>query len=88
MAFVFDKQDLNNMKYKQRKKGSRLINSEMRTIIIAKSLLANVALFSMYIYFYRTTGDIALNRTIMYVWLAIDSLIFIFGDEYLFLCTR
>ena len=78
-ALAFDKGEKENMQDAPRKKGEHLIDSEMRSMIIAKSVLANVILFSLFVYFWKTTGDIKLTRTIVFVGLGIDALFFVFS---------
>ena len=79
MALAFDKGDKENMYDKPRKKDAPIIDTQMRTIIIAKSICANIILFSLFVYLYGSTGDIALTRTIVFVAFSVDSLFFVFG---------
>ncbi|MBT5820482.1 MAG: HAD-IC family P-type ATPase [Candidatus Magasanikbacteria bacterium] len=79
MALAFDKGDKENMHDKPRKKGEPIIDSTMRTMIIVKSICANIILFALFVYFYTTTNDIALTRTIVFVGFAVDALFFIFA---------
>jgi len=79
MALAFDKGDRENMNDTPRKKSVPLIDKKMLTMIVAKSLLANVFLFSLFVYFWHTTHDIALTRTIIFVGLGIDALFFVFS---------
>ena len=79
MALAFDKGDKENMQDPPRKKHEPLIDSEMKTMIILKSIFANVALFAIFVYFWKTTGDIKLTRTIVFVGFGIDALFYIFS---------
>ncbi len=79
IALAFDKGDRENMSDPPRKKHAPLINSEMRSVIIMKSILANVLLFAIFVYFWKSTQNIALTRTIVFVGFAIDSLFYIFS---------
>lgn len=79
MALAFDPADKEIMDDKPRRKGASLIDSEMRSMIIAKSILANVLLFGIFVYFLKVTGDIKLTRTIVFVGFAIDALFYIFS---------
>jgi len=79
MALAFDKGDKENMNDMPRKKDASIIDSQMRTIIIAKSICENIVLFSIFVYLYNTTGDIALTRTVVFVAFSVDSLFFVFG---------
>ena len=79
MALAFDPPSKENMKDKPRKKGQSIIDTEMRTMMILKSVLANIALFGIFLYFLKTTGDIKLTRTLVFVGFGIDALFFIFS---------
>jgi P-type Ca2+ transporter type 2C len=79
MALAFEKGDKENMKDSPRKKSEPLIDKEMKTMIVIKTIVANVLLFSIFVYFYKTTGDIVLTRTIVFVGFAIDALFYIFS---------
>ncbi|MBT3817348.1 MAG: HAD-IC family P-type ATPase [Candidatus Magasanikbacteria bacterium] len=79
IALAFDKGDKENMQDPPRKKHESLIDKEMKIMIIGKSILANVLLFIIFVYMYKTTGDIALTRTIVFVGFAIDALFYIFS---------
>jgi len=79
IALAFERGDKENMSDPPRKKKEKIIDKEIKTMIIAKSVLANLALFLIFIYFYQTTGNIELTRTIVFVGFAIDSLFFIFA---------
>ena len=79
MALAFDKGDKENMTDPPRKKSEGLIDTEMRTMIVAKSILANIILFAIFVYFWKSTGDIVLTRTIVFVGFGIDALFYIFS---------
>jgi len=79
IALAFDKTSRENMSDPPRKKGESLIDAEMRVMVILESVLSNVALFSIFVYFFYKTGDLALTRTIVFVGFAIGSLFFIFS---------
>jgi len=79
MALAFDKGDKENMSDPPRRKEEKIIDKEMKTMIITKSILANVALFAIFVYFYLTTQDIALTRTLVFVGFGIDALFYIFA---------
>ncbi|PLX28931.1 ATPase [Candidatus Parcubacteria bacterium] len=79
MALAFDKGDKENMQDKPRRRNEPIIDKEMKTMIVAKVILANIALFAIFLYFYKTTGNLALTRTVIFVGFAIDSLFYIFS---------
>ena len=79
IALAFDKGEKENMLDKPRVRNESIIDNEMRLMIIMKSILANVVLFGIFYYFWKTTGDIKLTRTLVFTGFAIDSLFFIFS---------
>jgi len=79
MALAFDKADKENMKEPPRKKDESIIDKEMKIMIAIISIVSNLVLFGLFLYFWKTTGDIALTRTIIFVGLGIDSLLYIYS---------
>jgi Ca2+-transporting ATPase len=79
IALAFDKGDPENMHEPPRKRFSVLIDRHMSIIIFCKSVLSNIALFAIFIYYWQTTQDIVLTRTIVFVGLGIDTLFYIFS---------
>ncbi len=79
IALAFDRGDKENMHEPPRDRNAPLIDGEMKVMIILKSVLSNIALFGIFLYFWNTTQDIALTRTIVFVGLAIDALFYIFS---------
>ncbi|KKT03925.1 MAG: Calcium-translocating P-type ATPase, PMCA-type [Candidatus Magasanikbacteria bacterium GW2011_GWD2_43_18] len=75
MALAFDKGE----KDPPRKKRESLIDKDMRLVIIFKSILENILLFSIFVYMWKTTQDIHLTRTIVFVGFGIDALFYIFS---------
>jgi len=79
MALAFDKGEKENMTELPRKKGESIIDKEMKVMIVIISIVSNLVLFGLFLYFWKTTGNIALTRTIIFVGLGIDSLLYIYS---------
>lgn len=79
MALAFDKGDKENMNEPPRKKHESIIDKEMKIMIAIISIVSNLVLFGLFLYFWKMTGDIALTRTIIFVGLGIDSLLYIYS---------
>jgi len=79
MALAFDKGEKENMTEPPRKKNESIIDKEMKAMIITKSIVANIALFAIFVYVWKTTGDITLTRTVVFVGFGIDALFYIFS---------
>lgn len=79
MALAFDKGDKENMKEPPRRKDEGIIDREMKVMIAIISIVSNFILLGIFYYFWKTTNDIALTRTIVFVGLGIDSLLYIYS---------
>lgn len=79
MALAFDKGDKENMSEGPRSKNEPLINEEIKTMIAIISIVSNLVLFGLFVYFLRATADLAKVRTLMFVGLGIDSLLYIYS---------
>jgi Ca2+-transporting ATPase len=79
MALAFDKGDKENMEEGPRKKDTSILDSEMKIMITIVSIVSNIVLFSLYIYFLRRIDDIQHVRTLMFIGLGIASLIYIYS---------
>lgn len=79
MALAFDRGDRENMEDPPRKRGEKLIDLEMKTMIAVISIVSNLVLFSLFLYYLHSTSDINLTRTIMFVGLGVYSLFYIYS---------
>ncbi len=79
MALAFDKGDRENMSDPPRRQGDSIIDKEMKIMIMIISVVSNLVLFGLFLYFWKTTNDLALTRTIIFVGLGIDSLLYIYS---------
>lgn len=79
IALGFDKGDKDNMNEPPRRKEEFIIDKEMKYLIGIIVVISNAILFSLYIYFLRTTQNVDLTRTIMFLGLAINSLLYIYS---------
>jgi len=79
MALAFDKGDRENMSDPPRKQSDSIIDKEMKIMISIISVVSNLVLFGLFLYFWKTTGDLALTRTIIFIGLGIDSLLYIYS---------
>lgn len=79
MALAFDPGDKDNMFDKPRKKHTPIFDHKMKTLLVTITIVSNVALFGLFIYFLKTTGDIARVRTLMFIGLGIDALLYIYS---------
>ncbi len=79
IALAFEKGDKEILNDPPRKKDESIIDHHMKTIIIVKTVVENIILFSIFIYFLRTTDNIALARTLVFVGFGIGALFYIFS---------
>lgn len=79
MALAFDKGEKENMSEPPRKKHEPIIDREMKVMIAIITVVSNLILFGLFLYFLKVTGDIVRARTLMFVGLGVDSLIYIYA---------
>jgi len=79
LALAFDKGEKENMRVPPRKRSEPLIDTEMKSMIVVITVVSNIVLFGLYIYFLRTTDNLTLTRTIIFAGLGINSLLYIYA---------
>ncbi len=79
IAFMFERGATDVMRRKPEPRHTPLVNKEMRGIITAITLVANVTLFALFSYLLHHGFDIAHARTFIFGAIAIDSLMFVFS---------
>jgi len=79
MALAFDKETDDIMKDKPRAKNAFIIDKEMTTMIATIGIVSNLVLFSLFWYYLQIGTNIEVVRTIMFVGLGIDSLLYIYS---------
>ncbi len=79
IALAFDPGEKENMDDPPRRRDEPLLDRQMKILIAIISIVSNTVLFGFFLYFFKTTGDIARTRTLMFVGLALGSLFFIYA---------
>lgn len=79
IALTFDPSEKENMDEPPRPRSQRLLDPEVKTMIVSKSIAANILLFTIFYMVWKSTGDIVLTRTVVFVGFAIDALFFIYA---------
>ncbi len=80
IALAFDKSDKNLLSDKPEEYTKKIINSEMKWMIILISLIMNSLLFGLYYYLYQTQFlSLEKIRTIIFASLSFDSLLMVFS---------
>lgn len=79
IALAFDPGEPGIMRRRPRPKGEALLDREMKTLVGIIAVFTNILLFALFLYYWRTTGDIAFTRTIVFAGLAIDSLFYVYA---------
>ncbi len=69
------------MKQKPRDKGSRLLDREVKRIIFIVSVISDILLIGLFLYFLNLGYSIKIVRTIIFLSLAFDSLLFVFATR-------
>ncbi len=78
MALAFDPGDAENMRERPRKRTESIFDRKMKLFVTLKTIFTNILLFGIFFYYWRTTGDIAFTRTIIFLAFAVDALFYIF----------
>lgn len=79
MALAFDRGDPETMKDRPRRRGESILDRPMKFLIGFFTLFSNIALIGVFIYYIRTTGDVALTRTVLFAGLGMGTLLYIFS---------
>ena len=79
LALSFDKGERENMQDPPRQKNEPILDSRMKIMILTVSVVTNIVLFSLFVYFLRLTNDLALTRTFVFVGLSIGCLFVVFS---------
>lgn len=79
MALAFEHGEHENMQDLPRPRNAPIFDRDMRTLIVAKIIFSNILLFIMFVYFWRTTGDIMFTRTVMFMAFAVEALFYIYA---------
>lgn len=83
IALAFDAGDKDNMSMNPRKSSEALINKRMKILIVSKTVIINIILILLFIYMLKTTNDLKLARTMMFVGFGIDALFSIFSIRHM-----
>lgn len=78
-ALAFEKGEKEVMKDRPRKLKEPILNQEIKAIIFLISFLTSFILFGLFFWMWKTTGNLALTRSFVFVGLGIDSLFYIFS---------
>ncbi len=79
MALAFDPVNKNVMSRLPRKKDEAILNKQLKKLLILFIVISDTLLFSIFYYFWSTTGDTAYAQTIAFVGLGIASRFYIFS---------
>jgi len=80
IALSFEPKEKDIMKQKPVKKDEALLNKEMKVLIFIIGLVTDLFLFGLFFWLWKNSGfDLARIRTIIFVALTIDSLLYIFS---------
>jgi Ca2+-transporting ATPase len=79
IALAFDKGEKENMKERPRRNNLKLIDKEMKLMIVTISLVANALLFGLFVLINQMTRDIDQSRTLTFAGLTIASLFYIYA---------
>ncbi|NQV12947.1 MAG: HAD-IC family P-type ATPase [Parcubacteria group bacterium] len=78
-ALAFEKKEKDVMKDPPRKLKEPILDAEIKVLIFIISIVTDLILFGLFIYLWKTTGDLTYTRTMIFVGLGLDSLLYIFS---------
>lgn len=81
LALAFENGDHDLMRQKPRTKDAPLLDKEVKTIIFAVGLVSDILLLGLFLFFLNLGYPIAKVRTIIFLSLAFDSLLFVFATR-------
>ena len=67
------------MRESPQERNKSILDGERRLLIAAISLVTGLSSLALFYYFYKIAGDIALARTVVFVALGLDSLLYVFS---------
>lgn len=79
LSLTLEEPQANSMKQSPRERGNRIVNGEMKRLLFITTIAASLAGFLLYVYTLRTTGDLALARTVVFCMVALDSMFYVFS---------
>ncbi len=79
IALAFDKGDKENMFMPPRKSNEKILDKEMKYMVTTISVVSNLVLFSLFVYFWKKTGDIHFTRTLMFLGLGVAAQVYIYS---------
>lgn len=78
-ALAFDPGDKENMLEKPRPREAKLIDGSIKWMIFIITVFSNLILFSLFLFYLKTTKDIDYTRTLVFAGLGLSALFFIFS---------
>jgi Ca2+-transporting ATPase len=79
LALGFEPGEPEVMKEKPRGHKTPLFDTEMKSLIFIIGLFTDILLFGLFIWLWKTSGDLIYTRTIIFVTLGVSSLLYIFA---------
>jgi len=80
MSLVFEPKDEKVMKEPPRK-DSNLLDTEIKSLIGLISIVSGIATLLIFLFFYKTTSNLILARTVTFTALGVDSLLYIYSSR-------
>ena len=78
-ALAFEKKEKGVMKDPPRKSSEPILDTEIKVLIFIISIITDLILFGLFIWLWKTTGDLTYTRTMVFVGLGLDSLLYVFS---------
>lgn len=79
MALTLERGEADVMKKKPRKKSESILDTEMKALIVIIGAIIVAVLFAVFVYEYKTTGNVIHARTLVFAALGLDTLFYAFS---------
>jgi len=79
LALTIDPKSPDIMKRAPRSSKESIVNTWMKDIILIVSIAGGIVALALFVYFYKTTGELSLARSVAFATLGINSLVYVFS---------
>ncbi|MDP3970435.1 MAG: HAD-IC family P-type ATPase [bacterium] len=79
LAMTQEPKEPESMKEPPRGRDAEIMNREVKALIVIISVVTGLTNLALFYYYYTTTGDVDLARTVIFLSLGLDSLIYMFS---------
>ncbi len=79
IALAFEKDEEKEVMKRKPEKDAKIFDSHMKSLIIMFTVITDIALFGLFYYFLKVSGNIEYARTMVFIALGLESLLYIYS---------